>query len=287
MYRTSNLFGKLTVPLRTIAGASVEITGRVVPGFGFAVTEPGRDVTVLRRQPGFAAANTGQLVGPGILEVLGGLGPIFGGHPAVVDGLGAIVRGPSPPRSGPGAFVGRMLTVARRAVPRCSVEIAGGVVPRFGLAVTQPGRDIAILRGKPCLAAPHATQLVRPGILPIPGGLDAIFGCDLAIFDGLGTVVRGVIMSRRSYGILARCVLTLARRPVSLGSVEVAGRVISRFRFAVTLLGLAVTDIGGEIAVTPFDVALARARESVLAFFKTFPVLILSRHRRIRVCPQP
>jgi hypothetical protein len=270
----------LTVARRAIACGSVEITRRVVARFGLSVTQPGRDVTVLRSQPGLPAAHSGQLVGPGILAVLGGLRAILGCNLAIVDGLGAVVRSPSAPRGGLGTFVCRMLTVARRAVPCGSVEITRRVVTRFGLSVTLPGRDVTALRSQPGLPAAHSGQLVGPGILAVLGGLRAIFGCNLAVVNGLGAVVRSLIVPRGSSGTFACRMLTLASRAVTCGSVEITRRVITRFGLSVTQLGREVTHVRSQIAVTPFYVALACRCKGVFAFIRATAVLIRARHSR-------
>ncbi|HEY4896610.1 MAG TPA: hypothetical protein VII01_11020, partial [Solirubrobacteraceae bacterium] len=137
----------------------------------------------------------------------------------VVDGLGAVVRSPSAPRGGLGTFVCRALIVARRAIPCGSVAITRCVVPCFGLSVTQPGRDVTVLGSQPGLPAAHPCQLVRPGIFAVLGGLCAIFGCNLAVVDGLGAVVRSLSTPRGSSGTFARRMLTLARRAIPCGSV--------------------------------------------------------------------
>jgi len=124
----------LTVARRTVAGGSIEITRRVVTRLGRSIAQLGRNVTVLRRESGLAAAHSCQLVGPGVFSVLGGLRSIFGCNFAVVDSLGAIVRGPSASRRASGAF--GMLTLARGAITGSPVEITLRVVTRFGFSVT-------------------------------------------------------------------------------------------------------------------------------------------------------
>jgi len=182
----------LTVARRAIRCRSVEITRRVVTRFGFSVTQLGRDVTFQRSQPGLPAPHSGRLVGPGIFAVLGGLCAIFRCKFAVVDGLGAVVRSLGAPRGSSGTFVSRMLTVARRAIPCRSVEITRRVVTRFGLSVTQLGRDVTVLRRQPGLPTARSGHLVCPGILTVLGGLCAIFRCNLPVVGGLGAVVRSV-----------------------------------------------------------------------------------------------
>jgi hypothetical protein len=197
--------GVLTVARRAIPGGSVEVTCRVVARFGLTVTQPGCDVTVLGSQPGLSPPHSGQLVGPGIKAVLGCVGAILGRNPAVIDGLGAVVRGSGAPRGGLDAFVGCILAVARRAIPGGSVEIARSVVTRFRLSVAQPGRDVTVLRGQPGLAAAHSSQLVGARILPVFGGLGSILGRNLAVVDRLGAVVRSLVMrSGSSFAVACR-----------------------------------------------------------------------------------
>jgi len=171
-------------------------------------------------QPGAPAACSSQLVGTGIFTVLGGLcaifrcnlpvmaalcaifrcnpavvtalGAIFRCNRAVVDGLYAAVRSISEPRGAPGTFVCLVLTVARRAIPCGSLVITRRVVTRFGLSVTQLGRDVTVLRRQPGLPTARSGHLVCPGILTVLGGLCAIFRCNLPVVGGLGAVVRSV-----------------------------------------------------------------------------------------------
>jgi hypothetical protein len=271
----------LTVARRAIPCGSVEIARRVVTRFGLSVTQPGRDVTVLRSQPGLLAAHSCQLVGPGIFAVLGGLGAIFGCNFAIVDGLGAVVRSPSAPRGGLGTLVCRMLTLARRAIPCGSVEITRRVVTRSGFSVTQLSRDVTVLRSQPGLPAAHSCQLVGPGILAVFGGVCAIFGRHLAVLDGLGAVVRSRSTPRGSSGTLAGRMLTLARRAIPCGSVEITRRVVTRFGLSVTLLGLSVTHVRSQIAITPFYVALARGCRGVSVYLRDTAVLIRASHAAV------
>ena len=83
----------LAVAGSSISRGSIKVTRRVVTCFGLSVAQPGGHVTVLRSKPCLAAAHARQLVGPGICAILGGLRSIFGRNPAVVDSLGAVVRG--------------------------------------------------------------------------------------------------------------------------------------------------------------------------------------------------
>jgi hypothetical protein len=151
-----------------------------------------------------------------------------------------------------------MLAVGRRAVAGGSVEVAGSVVTRFRLAVTQPGRDITILCGETRLSAAHSSQLIRPGILAVLGGLGAIFGRNLAVIDRLGSVIRSLGGGRWRWRAIAGRLLILARRAVSCGPVEVTRCVVARSRLAITLFRLSVTGVRGQIAVAPFYVPLTR-----------------------------
>jgi hypothetical protein len=235
----------LTVARRAIPSGSVQITRRVVARLGLSVTQLGRDVTILRSQPSLPAACACQLVGPGILTVLGRLCTIFGCNPAVVDGSFAVVRSPGAPGGRLCTFVRRILAVASRAIPCGSVQITRRVVARFSLSVAQLGRNVTVLRSQPGLPAAHSCQLVGPGILTVLGRLCAIFRCNLAVVDGSFAVVRSSGMPRGSLGTFARLLLTDARRAIPCGSVEITRRVVTRF-------GLPVTHIGSQIAVAPF-----------------------------------
>ena len=282
---------------RAVTGGSVKVTRRVVTPFGLAVTQPGRDITVLGGQPSHATPRARELVGPGIVAVLGGLGAVFGRHPTIVDRLGAVVGSARASRGGLVSFVCRMLTVGRRAVPRGSVEIAGGVITRFGLSVTQPRRGVPVLGCQAGLPAPHSCQLVGPGILAVPGGLGAIFSRHLAVVDSLSPVVRSLGPSRGRSGSLAFGLLAISRRAVASGSVEVARGVITRRGLAVALLRHSVAHVRGQIAIAPLYVALACLGQGVLAWISPVWVLIWEfdaacppfRHISpdARVCPSP
>ena len=149
-----------------------------------------------------------------------------------------------------------MLPVGRGAVTRGSIEIARRVITRLGLSVTQPGRDVAILGSQARLPTAYSCQLVGPGILAVLGGLGAVFGRHLAVIDSLGPVIRSLGVPRWRTGTFALGLLTLTCRAVPCRPVEVARRVITRCGLPVTLLGLSVTHVGGQIAVAPFYVAL-------------------------------
>jgi hypothetical protein len=81
----------LTVGRRAVTCGSVKVAGRVITRLGLSVPQPGSDVAILRGQARLPAAHAGQLVGPGILAVLGGLGAILGRNLAVIDGLSAVI----------------------------------------------------------------------------------------------------------------------------------------------------------------------------------------------------
>ncbi|HEY8840758.1 MAG TPA: hypothetical protein VIO80_08950, partial [Candidatus Dormibacteraeota bacterium] len=65
--------------------------------------------------------------------------------------------------------------------------------------------------------------------------------------------------------------LTLARRAVPCGSVEITRRVVTRF-------GLSVTHVRSQIAVPPFYVALPCSCKGVLTFTRAIAVLIWACH---------
>ena len=153
-----------------VARGSVEVAGRVVASFGLPVAQPRGHVSVLRGQPRFPAARADQLVGPGVLAISRGLGAIFGRDLSVVDGLRAVVRRARAPRGGLIAFVGGVLPVGRRAIARGPVQVAGGVVTRFGLPVAQTGCDVSVLRSQTGLPAAHVGQLVDSRVFPVLGG---------------------------------------------------------------------------------------------------------------------
>jgi hypothetical protein len=209
----------LAVARRAIPGGSVQITRRIVTRLGFSVAQPRGDVAILSGEPGLAAANSPQLVGPGIFAVLGGMCAILGGNPPIVDSLSAVVRSPSAPRGGPRPFVRRVLTVARRANPCGSVQVTGRIVTRLGFLVTEPGCNVTVLRRLPGLAAAHSRQLVGAGIFEVLGRLRSILGRHLAVVDCLGAVVGCLSVTRWTSGILTCRVLTLARCPIHRGSV--------------------------------------------------------------------
>ena len=161
-----------------------------------------------------------------------------------------------------------MLTIGRRAVTCGSVKIAGRVITRFGLSVTQPGRDVAILRGQARLPAAHAGQLVGPGIFAVLGRLGAILGRNLAVIYGLGAVIGSLGVRGWRQRTFACRVVTLARGAVTCGAVEVTRRVVASRGLTVTLFGLTVTHIRGQIAIAPFYIPLTRGCQGVLAIVR-------------------
>ncbi len=245
---------------RAIPRGSVELTGRVVARFGVSVTLLGREVTRPRSQSQS-------------LAILGGLCAIFSCKPAVVDRLGAVIRGLGAPRGGLSTIVRRMLTVGRRAIPCGSIKIARRVVTRFGFSVAQPGRDVTVLRSQAGLPTAHSSQLVGSGIFAVLCGLGAIFGRNLAVVDGLGPVIRSLGVPRGRSGTFACLLITPVRRAIPCGSVEVTRRVVTRLGLSITLLGLSVTHVRSQIAVAPFQVALACLCQGVLAFIRPTAVL--------------
>jgi hypothetical protein len=176
-----------------------------------------------------------------------------------------------------------MLTVARRAIPCRSVEITRRVVTRFGFSVTQLGRDVTFQRSQPGLPALHSGRLVGPGIFAVLGGLCAIFRCKFAVVDGLGAVVRSLGAPRGSPGTFVSRMLTVARRAIPCRSVEITRRVVTRFGFSVTQLGLSVTLVRSQITVTPFDIALARSCKGVSVFVGATAVLIRASHAAVGI----
>jgi len=159
-----------------------------------------------------------------------------------------------------------MLTVGRRAVTGGSIEIARRVITRLGLSVPQPGRNVAILRSQARLPPAYSCQLVGPGILAVLGGLGAVFGRHLAVVDSLGSVVRRLCVRRRTRGTFAVRLLTLTRRAVPRRSVEVTRGVVTGGGLAVTLFGIPITHVRGQVAVPPFDIPLACGCQGVRAF---------------------
>ena len=240
------ILGPLAIARRAISCGSVEVAGRVVTRFGFSVAQPGRDVSVPRSQPCLPPAHSRQFVGPGIFAVLRRLGAIFGCDFAVIHGPHAAVGSLSPLRIRPGAFVSRPLPAAGRVISRSSVAITRCVVTRFRLSVTQPGGDVAVPRGKSGLPAAHSRQLVGTGILAVPCRLGAIVRRDLAIVDGSFAAVRGIGTPGVGAGAFICRAPAIARSAIRCCSVELAGRIVSRFGVPVALLGGKVTRPRGE-----------------------------------------
>jgi hypothetical protein len=144
-----------------------------------------------------------------------------------------------------------MLTIGRRAIPRGSIQIARSVIACFRLSVTQTGRDVTILRSQARLPTAHSCQLVGPGILAVLGGLGAVFGRNLAVLESLGAVIRRLSAPRGSSGTFACRPLTITRRPVPCGPVDITRCVITRCSLSVALLRLSVAYVRGQISVAP------------------------------------
>ena len=96
--------------------------------------------------------------------------------------------------------------------------------------------------------------------------MGAVFGRHLAVIDGLGSVVRRLCVRRRTRGTVAVRLLTLARGAVSCRSVEVTRGVVTGGGLAVTLFGIPITHVRGQVAVAPLDIPLACGCQGVLAF---------------------
>jgi hypothetical protein len=94
----------------------------------------------------------------------------------------------------------------------------------------------------------------------------------------LGAVVGSLSLPRGGSVAFACSLLTLARRAVPGGSVEITRRVVTRFGLSVTLLGLSVTHVRSQIAVPPFYVALPCGCKGVLSFTRASAVLIGAGH---------
>ncbi|HEY4889007.1 MAG TPA: hypothetical protein VIJ58_10615 [Candidatus Dormibacteraeota bacterium] len=81
-------------------------------------------------------------------------------------------------------------------------------------------------------------------------------------------------MPRGSSGTFARLLLTVARRAIPCGSVEITRCVVARFGLPVTQVGFPVTHIRSQIAVASFYVALACGCDGILAVIRATAVLI-------------
>ena len=132
------------------------------------------------------------------------MGAVFGRHPAVVDGLGTVVRSPGSPRGGLVAFVCRMLTVGGGPIASGPVEIACRVITRFGLSVAQPGRDVTALRRQTGLTTAHSCQLVGPGVVAVRFGLSvALLGLPVAdVRSKIAVAPFDVTLARLCLGVL-------------------------------------------------------------------------------------
>jgi len=143
----------LTVGRRAITCGSVKVARRVITRFGLSVPQPGRNVTVLRSQARLPTAYSCQLVGPGILAVLGGLGAILGCHPAVIDSLGSVIGSLGVRGRRQRIFAVRLLTLARGAVSCRSVEVTRGVISRRGLSIALLGLSVTHVRRQIAVAS--------------------------------------------------------------------------------------------------------------------------------------
>jgi hypothetical protein len=157
-----------------------------------------------------------------------------------------------------------MLTVGRRAVTRGSVKIPCCVITRFGLSVTEPGRDVTVLRSQAGLPAAHPGQLVGPGIFAVLGGLGTVFGRNLAVVNSLCAVICSLGVRRWGSRSFACGLLTLVRCAVSRG-------VIARSCLSVALLGLSVAYVRGQIAVASFYVPFAWRRQGLFMVRQSVP----------------
>jgi hypothetical protein len=77
--------------------------------------------------------------------------------------------------------------------------------------------------------------------------------------------------------------LTVACCAIPCRSVEITRRVVTRFGFSVTQLGLSVTLVRSQITVTPFDIALARSCKGVSVFVGATAVLIRASHAAVGI----
>ncbi|HEY4915050.1 MAG TPA: hypothetical protein VIJ91_14160 [Candidatus Dormibacteraeota bacterium] len=227
----------LTIARRAITCCAVEITRRVVARFGVTVAQPGRDVAITRCQTSLPTSHRRLLVGPRIFAVLRRLGAIFGCDFAVVDGSNAAVGSFSAPRVGPSTFVSRALSVARRTNPRSPIAITRRIVTRFGLSITQAGRDVPVTRSQTGLPTAHSRQLVGAGILAVPRRMCAIVRRNFAVVDGPLAAIRGISTTGVGPCAFVCCTPAIARRAISCNSVELSGRVVTRFGVSVTLFG--------------------------------------------------
>ena len=155
---------------------------------------------------------------------------------------------------------------------------AGGIIARLGFLIAQSRGDIAVLRREPRLPAANTGQLVGAGILTVLGCHGAIVGRDLPVLDGLRPVVRSLSPPRGQPGAFASGILAFSGRQVHLGPVDVARRVVARLGLAIALLRLSVAHVGGEVTVAPFEVAIARLGEGVIAIIRSTRVLIWKSH---------
>ena len=130
------------------------------------------------------------------------------------------------------------LAIVRRFEP-VHVEIGSYELSTVALRAI----DLASDGSQAGAAAADARQLVGPGIFTILGGLRAILGCNLAIVaalcpiirchlavvDGSHATVGGISPLRGRPDTRILRALTIGRRAISGGSVEIARRVVTRF----------------------------------------------------------
>jgi hypothetical protein len=96
-----------------------------------------------------------------------------------------------------------MLTVAGGAITRGPVEVARRVITRFGLSVTQPGRDVTVLRSQAGLPAADSGQLIGFGIVAVRFGLSiSLLGLPIAdVRREVAVATFYVALARRRQGV--------------------------------------------------------------------------------------
>jgi hypothetical protein len=107
--------------------------------------------------------------------------------------------------------------------------------------------------------------------------MGAILGGHPAVVDSLGAVVGGLGVGRGSSGAFACRLRTLSGGAIAGGPVEITRRV-TRFGLSVTLLGISVTNVRGQVAVATFYVSLAWRRQGVRTLIR--PASVLTWERR-------
>jgi hypothetical protein len=96
--------------------------------------------------------------------------------------------------------------------------------------------------------------------------LRAIVRCDLAVVDCSYATVRGPSALRCRPGTCVRRALTIARRAIPCGAVEITRRVVSRF-------GVPVAQPGRDVAITRCQTRLPTAHGRLLIGPRIFAVL--------------